>query len=154
MQSASAVPLTPLQVAASLSPILSICSVPPGQVAETSVSFGVQISSHRDSQATSRSARSPAGAADPAAPSGPAGPAGPTPPAAPAGPAMPAGPGTPFSPCGPGGPADPCGPGGPAGPCGPAAPCGPSKHPDSETAATSTTAAAHARIGSPLPVTQ
>ena len=48
MQSASAVPFTLLQVAASLSPILSICRVPPGQVAETIISSGVQISSHRD----------------------------------------------------------------------------------------------------------
>jgi hypothetical protein len=66
MHSASAVPATPMQVAASLSPILPICSVPPGQVAETRVSSGMQISSQRLWQATSCSARSPLGAGDPA----------------------------------------------------------------------------------------
>jgi hypothetical protein len=68
MQSATAAPATPVQIAASLSPILLICSVPPGQVAETRVSSGVQISWQRLSQATSRSARRPEGAADPDGP--------------------------------------------------------------------------------------
>jgi hypothetical protein len=76
MQSATAAPATPVQIAASLSPILLICRVPPGQVAETSVSSGVQISWQRLSQATSRSARRPEGAADPDGPAGPAGPSG------------------------------------------------------------------------------
>jgi hypothetical protein len=158
MQSASAGPGELLQVAVSLSAVLPIQIVPPGQVTDTIFSPAAHNSTHLVSQAASLRACKPAAPAGPGGPSEPAGPAGPTPPAAPAGPARPAtpaAPGVPFSPCGPGGPAGPagpCGPSGPAepvgpgGPAGPWAPVGPSKHPDSEKAAMTTTMATNARI--------
>ena len=158
MHSASAGPDELLHVAVSLSAVLPIQIVPPGQVTETSFSPAAHKSTHLVSHAVSLRACKPALPAGPGGPSGPAGPSGPTPPPAPAGPgkpATPAAPGKPFSPCGPGGPAGPCGPAGPAAPCGPAGPpapcgpCGPSKHPDSEKAATSATTAANARMQFP-----
>jgi hypothetical protein len=159
MQSASAGPGELLHVAVSLSAVLPIQIVPPGQITETSFSPALHKSSHLVSHAASLRACKPALPAGPGGPSGPAGPAGPTPPPAPAGPggpATPTAPARPFSPCGPGGPAGPCGPAVPAAPCGPggpAAPCGPwapSKHAESEKAATSAMAAANARMQSPL----
>jgi MFS family permease len=157
LQSASAGPGELLHVAISLSASLPIQIVPPGQVTETSFSPAAHKSSHWVSHAVSVIACKSAVPAGPGGPSGPGGPVGPTPPAAPAGPggpAMPTAPASPFSPCGPGGPAGPCGPAGPAAPGGPAAPCGPwapSKHPASEKAAISATAAANARIKLPPP---
>ena len=128
MHSASAGPDELLHVAVSLSAVLPIQIVPPGQVTETSFSPAAHKSTHLVSHAVSLRACKPALPAGPGGPSGPAGPAGPTPPPAPAGPgkpATPAAPGRPFSPCGPGGPAGPCGPAGPAAPCGPAGPPAP-----------------------------
>ena len=143
MHSASAGPDELLHVAVSLSAVLPIQIVPPGQVTETSFSPAAHKSTHLVSHAVSLTACKPALPAGPGGPSGPACPAGPTPPPAPAGP------GKPATPAAPGGPFSPCGPGGPAGPPAPCGPCGPSKHPDSEKAATSATTAANARMQFP-----
>jgi hypothetical protein len=67
-------------VAVSLSAVLPIQIVPPGQVTETSFSPALHKSSHLVSHAASLRACKPALPAGPGGPSGPAGPAGPTPP--------------------------------------------------------------------------
>jgi hypothetical protein len=94
MHRANAGPPVPLQDALSPSAVLVMAMVPPGQVAETSFSPGLQASSH-ELLAPQVSSRSACRFATPAGPVGPA---------------------SPFAPAGPGGPAAPCGP---AGPCGP-----------------------------------